>query len=69
MELGASYFDKIPINICVCVRPEHRKQQKSDTGNKDVYQCTSTQSKITISLQPAMSLHFCKPTQQRYRNV
>ena len=54
---------------------EHRPKshthvrRKVRRDHKGVYPCTSTQSKTTMNLQPSMSLHFWKPTQQSYRNV
>ena len=48
---------------------EMGKRLSAIYSRKEVYQCTSTQSKTTMNLQPAMSLHFWKPTQQSYRNV
>ena len=48
---------------------EMEKRLSAIYSRKEVYQCTSTQSKTTMSLQPAKALHFWRQTQQSYRNV
>ena len=48
---------------------EMEKRLSAIYSRKEVYQCTSTQSKTTMTLRPSMSLRFWKPTQQSYRNV